>query len=280
MEVNLYSLCVADYDLSVTNITMKLIAFITTGMMATALVAADAKKTPGYDDTPVIPGQKWKVHDNTRPHPPIVKPDPSPTMGAKPPEGAVVLFGGTDLSKWKSAKGEAPWKVENGYMEVNGKGTVLTKDGFGSMQLHVEFASPKEVKGESQGRGNSGVFLMGMYEVQVLDSYNNLTYADGQCASLYGQWPPDKNVSLPPGEWQTYDITFEAPKFKDGKLLEPGYVTVVHNGVKVHDRRKLNGPSGHRSTPEYKAHADKMPISLQDHGNPVRFRNIWLKELK
>ncbi|MSS99968.1 MAG: DUF1080 domain-containing protein [Pedosphaera sp.] len=248
--------------------------------VAHSLHAADAKKSPGYDDTPVIPGQTWKVHDSKRPHPPVVKPEASPTLGAKPPAGATVLFDGADLSKWKSAKGDAPWKVENGYAEVNGKGQITTKDGFGSMRLHIEFASPKEVKGESQGRGNSGVFLMGMYEVQVLDSYENVTYADGQCASLYGQWPPDKNVCLPPGEWQTYDITFEAPKFKDGKLVEPGYVTVIHNGVKVHDRRKLNGPSGHRSVVAYKAHADKLPISLQDHGNPVRFRNMWLEEIK
>jgi hypothetical protein len=247
---------------------------------ALSLPAADAKKPPGYDDTPVIPGQTWKVHDSKRPHPPTVQPAKSATLGAKPPAGAVVLFDGTDLSKWKGTKGDALWKVENGYMEVNGKGQITTKQGFGSLKIHLEFATPKEVKGESQGRGNSGIFLMGMYEVQVLDSYENLTYADGQCAALYGQWPPDKNASLPPGEWQTYDITFEAPQFKEGKLVEPAYVTVIHNGVKVHDRRKLNGPSGHRSVVAYKAHADKLPISLQDHNNPVRFRNIWVEELK
>ncbi len=245
-----------------------------------SLTAADAKKSPGYDDTPVIPGQTWKVHDSKRPHPPVVKPGKSPTLGAKPSATAVVLFDGTDLSKWKSAKGDAPWKVENGYMEVNGKGQITTKQTFGSAKIHLEFATPKVVKGEGQGRGNSGVFLMGIYEVQVLDSYENVTYADGQCASLYGQWPPDKNASLPPGEWQTYDITFEAPKFADGKLVEPAYVTVVHNGVKVHDRRKFNGPSGHRNVVAYKAHGDKLSISLQDHGDPVRFRNFWVEELK
>jgi len=239
-------------------------------------ISAD-KKLPGYTDTPVIPGQKWRVHDANRPRPKVVKVGPSKTLGAKPPKGAVVLFDGTDTSKWSHSK----WKVEDGFMEVTKKsGSLRTKKKFGSIKLHLEFATPKVVKGEGQGRGNSGVFLNGKYEVQVLDSYNNISYADGQCAALYGQFPPRVNACRPPGQWQTYDIEFLAPKWdKSGKLIRKATVTVEHNGVKVHDRREMNGPSGHRNVPAYKQHGPDS-IQLQDHGNPTRFRNIWLVELE
>ncbi len=238
--------------------------------------AAD-KKLPGYTDTPMIPGQKWKVHDANRPRPKVVKVGPSKTLGQKPPAGAVVLFDGADTSKWSHNK----WKVENGYMEVTRKsGSLQTKQKFSSIKLHIEFATPKEVKGESQGRGNSGVFLCGPYEVQVLDSWNNMSYADGQCAALYGQFPPRVNACRPPGEWQTYDIEFLAPKWdKDGKLVRKATVSVLHNGVKVHDKREMIGPSGHRNVRPYKQHGPGS-IQLQDHGNPTRFRNIWLVELE
>ena len=238
-------------------------------------IAAD-KKLPGYTDTPVIPGQKWRVHDANRPRPKVVKVGPSKTLGAKPPKGAVVLFDGKDTSNWSHNK----WKVENGYMEVTrGSGSLQTKQKFSSIKLHIEFATPKEVKGESQGRGNSGVFLGGPYEVQVLDSWNNMSYADGQCAALYGQFPPKVNACRPPGEWQTYDIEFLAPKWdKDGKLIRKATVTVVHNGIKVHDKQELNGPTTHRNVRPYRQHGPGS-IQLQDHGNPTRFRNIWLVEL-
>jgi hypothetical protein len=166
-------------------------------------------------------------------------------------------------------------------MEVSkGGGDIRTKQGFGDCQLHVEWAAPAVVVGESQGRGNSGVFLMGLYEVQVLDCYGNKTYADGSTASIYGQYPPLVNVCRKPGEWQTYDIVFHAPRFdKDGQLLSAARLTVFHNGVLVQDNEELTGPTGHKQRPPYKAHADKLPIKLQDHTNPVRYRNIWVREL-
>jgi hypothetical protein len=223
--------------------------------------------------------QKWAVHDETRPMPRVV--DPGPAGAPVPaPADAIVLFDGKDLSKWTTAKGEAAkWKIENGAMEaVKGAGSIQTKDGFGDCQLHVEWASPAVVAGDSQGRGNSGVFLMNTYEVQVLDCYNNKTYADGMTASLYGQYPPLVNACRKPGEWQTYDIVFHAPRFDAaGLLLQPARMTVFHNGLLVHDNDELTGPTAHKARPPYAVHPDKMPISLQDHGNPVRFRNIWIR---
>jgi hypothetical protein len=223
--------------------------------------------------------QKWAVHDESRPMPRVV--DPGPAGAPVPaPADAIVLFDGKDLSKWTTAKGEAAkWKIENGAMEaVKGAGSIQTKDGFGDCQLHVEWASPAVVAGDSQGRGNSGVFLMNTYEVQVLDCYNNKTYADGMTASIYGQYPPLVNACRKPGEWQTYDIVFHAPRFDAaGKLLRPARMTVFHNGLLVHDNDELTGPTAHKARPPYAVHPDKMPISLQDHGNPVRFRNIWIR---
>jgi hypothetical protein len=159
-------------------------------------------------------------------------------------------------------------------------GSIRTRQGFGDCQLHVEWAAPAEVIGEGQGRGNSGVFLMDTYEVQVLDGWQNATYADGITAAIYGQYPPLVNACRKPGEWQTYDIVFYAPRFdQDGKLLRPARMTVLHNGILVHDNAELSGPTAHKARPPYQAHPDKMPISLQDHGNPVRYRNIWVREL-
>ncbi len=226
--------------------------------------------------------QKWGVHDESRPMPPVV--DPGPAGSPVPaPSDAVILFDGSSLSQWTTAKGEpAKWKVENGYMEVSrGGGEIRTRARFGDCQLHVEWASPAEVKGESQGRGNSGVFLMGIYEVQVLDCFENKTYADGMTASLYGQYPPLVNACRKPGEWQTYDIAFTAPRFdKGGALLSPARMTVFWNGVLVHNDQELSGPTAHKARPPYAAHAEHLPIALQDHGNPVRFRNIWIRGLE
>jgi hypothetical protein len=228
----------------------------------------------------------WPVHDLERPQPPIVTPGTFSTQDApgKPPSDAIVLFDGTDLSAWKSAKGggPAPWKVENGYVEVVDKsGYIETKQAFGDVQLHLEFRAPTPPKGESQGRGNSGVYFMGRYEVQVLDSYENETYPDGQAAALYGQYPPLVNASRPPGTWQMYDIVFEAPRFDaQGKPVARARATVFHNGVLVQHASEYTGPSGHKQRPPYKAHAAKLPLRLQDHTNPVRFRNIWVRELQ
>jgi hypothetical protein len=163
---------------------------------------------------------------------------------------------------------------------VAGTGDIATARGFGDVQLHIEWATPTPPHGESQERGNSGVFLMGRYEVQVLDSYNNKTYPDGQASALYGQYPPLVNASRPPGEWQSYDIVFRRPRFDaQGKLLKPARVTVFHNGVLVQDDVELTGPTAHQRRPPYEAHPERLPIKLQDHGNPIRFRNIWLREL-
>jgi hypothetical protein len=224
--------------------------------------------------------QEWGIHDENRPQPRIVDPG---GPGA-PPADAIVLFDGRDLSRWRSDKGDgpAPWKVAEGAMEVvKGTGGIHTEQGFGDCQLHIEWMAPSPALGKGQDRGNSGVFFMGgRYEVQVLDSHQNTTYPDGQAAALYGQFPPLVNASRPPGQWQSYDIVFRAPRFDAaGKLLRPARVTVLHNGVLVQDAQELTGPTAHKARPPYTAHADKLPIGLQDHDHPVRFRNIWVREL-
>lgn len=225
--------------------------------------------------------QRWPVHSMDRPQPPVVDPGRG-ALPVPPPRDAIVLFDGRDLSKWKQADGSnAKWIVRDGYFEVSpGSGDLSTRDGFGDVQLHVEWASPSPPRGEGQNRGNSGVYLMDTYEVQVLDSYQNRTYPDGQAASLYGQFPPLVNASRPPGEWQSYDIVFRAPHFGPNGVVErPATITVLHNGVLVQEHVTLTGPTAHQARPPYAAHADRLPIKLQDHAHPVRFRNIWLREL-
>jgi len=226
--------------------------------------------------------QRWAVHDTTRPKPVVVDPGQG-ALPLPPPADAVVLFDGTDLSKWRQANGEpAGWVVRDGYMEVRGgSGDLETLEGFGDAQVHVEWMAPTPTRGEGQNRGNSGVYLMNTYELQVLDSWRNETYADGQAAAFYGQFPPLVNASRPPGQWQSYDIVFRAPRFDStGALLRPAIVTVLHNGVLVQDNVTLTGPTGHYARPPYAAHADRLPLKLQDHGDPVRYRNIWIRELK
>ena len=252
---------------------------------AVALTAADAvKKSLGYEaKSPLIPGTQWHVHDGTRPVPPVVTPAATFSHLAPPPSDATVLFDGKDLSKWKSGKGDAGWKIEGGYMEVAPKsGSIQTKDSFADFQLHLEFATPAKVDGNSQGRGNSGVLFNGIYEVQVLDSYENPTYPDGQCAALYGQSPPLVNASKKPGEWQSYDIIWESPRWDaDGKIAKKAAVTVIHNGVVVHHRKEYLGNTPHQNNGNYnKPHAPEVFIQLQDHNNPMRFRNIWLRSLR
>ena len=241
---------------------------------------AEKPKAPiGYDDTPMLPGGRWHVHDGTRPQPRVVTPEDAPGMA---PSDAVVLFDGTDLSGWVGRDdGPAQWKVENGYMEVvRGTGDIETRDHFGDCQLHLEWAAPSVVEGDSQGRGNSGVFLMGLYEIQVLDGYDNPTYADGITSAIYGQYPPLVNACRKPGEWQTYDIFVVAHRFEGEKLVSPACVTVVHNGVLVHHCQEIMGPTGHRTVSSYdKVYPPKGPVHLQDHGNPVRYRNIWVREI-
>ncbi len=222
---------------------------------------------------------QWGVHDESRPHPPVVT---SGENDNSPPSDAIVLFDGTDLSVWKNCKDgkEAKWKVEDGYMEVAPKtGDIEKRQPFGYCQLHIEWRTPEIVKEKGQGRGNSGVFLMGKYEVQVLDSYDNVTYADGQVGSVYGQSPPLVNVCKKPGQWQTYDIIFHAPVFKGDKVVKPATITVFQNGVLVQDHWVIKGTTFHKTPGYYEPHADRIPLRLQDHGNPTRFRNIWIRSL-
>jgi len=236
----------------------------------------------GYSDTPVIPEQKWKVHDIDRPRPRQITPGAMPT---NPPSDAVVLFDGKDLSQWefrgKRGQPAKPWKVENGYFEVvGGAGDAMTKEKFGDMQLHIEWASPSEVLGNSQMRGNSGILIMGRYEIQVLDSWENPTYADGQAGSIYGQWPPLVNAIKKRGEWNYYDIIFEAPKWEGDKMVKNPYATVFHNGVLLHHRQKMIGPMAHRVVAKFQLHSAEEPLMLQDHSEPVRYRNVWARKLR
>ncbi|MEM6842622.1 MAG: DUF1080 domain-containing protein [Bacteroidota bacterium] len=234
-----------------------------------------------------LTAQQFKKADEYKPgdtefwEPEVEKVDPGES-NATPPSDAVVLFGSNDLSKWESVKGgEAQWDIQDGHFTVKpGTGGIKTKDDFGSFQLHIEWRSPQEIVSESQGRGNSGIFLQGMYEVQVLDSYDNRTYANGQAGSIYKQYPPLVNAMRSPSEWETYDIIYTEPEFdeKNGALTEPGYVTVLHNGVLVQNHAKLQGTTEYIGTPKWEAHGDG-PIILQDHSNPVSFRNIWIREL-
>jgi hypothetical protein len=216
-----------------------------------------------------------------RPQPAVVDPGPAGPP-VPPPSDAIVLFDGTDLSRWRAANGgPAPWKVVDGAVEVVAHtGSLVTRDSFGDVQLHVEWATPEVVAGEGQERGNSGVYLMDLYELQVLDSYENPTYPDGQAGSIFGQFPPLVNASRGPGEWQSYDIVFHAPRFDNaGGLVAPARITVFHNGVLVQDDVELTGPTAFQKRPPYEFHSPRLPISLQDHEFPVRYRNIWLREL-
>ncbi len=250
------------------------------------VVLANALKI-SFDSTCLAqPDPNWLEHDRNRPEPTVITPGTPSTQeqAGKPPSDATVLFDGKDVSQWVSMDDGSPtkWIARNGYMEcVPGSGYARTLQNFGDCQLHVEWAAPTPPHGEGQGRGNSGVFFgFGRYEIQVLDSFESKTYVDGQAAAVYGQYPPLVNASLPPGQWQIYDIIYTAPRFDDtGKLLSPARVTVLHNGVLVQNNVQLTGPTSWLERAPYTAHPEKTPIALQDHGNPVRYRNIWIREL-
>ncbi|HUC84396.1 MAG TPA: DUF1080 domain-containing protein [Candidatus Acidoferrales bacterium] len=234
----------------------------------------------GFQDTPMQPDGKWHVHDPARPQPPVVTPGTFST-GATPPSDAIVLFNGTDLSNWRDRRtgGPAPWKIEDGAM-VAVKDDIQTTNEFGDMQLHVEFCEPEPGNHSGQDRGNSGVFLMGRYEIQVLDCYHSKTYADGATAAIYGQHPPLVNPCRPPGEWQTYDIAFTTPRFDaNGELQSPGYVTVFFNGVLVQNHQSIRGTTNWRVPGKYEAHGPTGPLGLQFHNHPVKFRNLWVRPI-
>lgn len=233
------------------------------------------------------PDPNWLAHDRLRPQPPVIEPGTASNQEqpGRPPSDAVVLFDGTEktLPNWVATDGSpTKWVVKEGVLEcVKGSGYVRTVQNFGDCQLHIEWTSPVPAEGEGQGRGNSGLFFgLDRYEIQVLDSYKNLTYADGSAGSVYIQYPPLVNACRAPGQWQAYDVIWTAPRFDaQGKLLSPARVTVLHNGVLIQNNVELTGPTGWLERAPYQAHPEKQPISLQDHGNPVRFRNIWVREL-
>jgi Domain of Unknown Function (DUF1080) len=220
-----------------------------------------------------------KLSEYWEPAAPVVTPG---RTAQDAPSDAIVLFDGKNLSEWVGEKGgPAPWTIEDGALVVKARsGGIRTKRGFGDCQLHVEFRTPSEIKGEGQGRGNSGIYLMDRYELQVLDNHINKTYVNGQAGSIYKQLPPLVNACRPPGEWQTYDIIFTAPRFyDDGRLKSQATITVLHNGVLVQNNKTLWGSTEYIGSPVYKKHGEKEPIYLQDHGNPTAFRNIWIREL-
>ena len=256
--------------------------------------AADGAGQPsepidGFRDTPMLPGTQWHLHDPDRPQPRVVTPGATFSHQAPPPSDAEVLFDGKDLAKWQNNRGQpAAWKVQDGCVETGRGGGIRTRGKWADFQLHVEWASPNPPRGTGQGRGNSGILINGMYEVQVLDSYQAKTYPDGQAAAIYGQSPPLVNASKPPGEWQVYDIIFEAPRWNaQGELVKKACVTVLHNGVVVHHRYEITGITDGitgevpwRSLSHYaRPHPPEVFIELQDHNNPVRYRNIWVRTL-
>jgi hypothetical protein len=233
----------------------------------------------GFSDTAFNPKSRWRIHDADRPQPRVVT--PGETVSVPAPSDAIVLFDGKDLSKWVGrgpggAESPATWPVRDGYFEAQG-GNLSTRDSFGDVQLHLEYAIPEDVMGTSQNRGNGGISFMGRYEIQLLDSYNNRTYADGMMASVYGEWPPLVNASRKPGEWQSLDIVFEAPRFTG--RVSPGYFTILWNGVIVHNRTELFGPTLPTMTPhEYTSHEPELPLQLQGRAR-IRYRNVWIRRL-
>lgn len=250
-------------------------------------LASTALAEGGFYGDPPDATHPWAIHDMNRPQPPRVEPGTfsSQEKPGQPPSDAVILFGGTEkeLEKWQADKTPAEptkWIVKDEALQcVPGSGYIRSREEFADCQLHIEWSAPSKVEGNSQGRGNSGVFLMGQVEVQVLDNYNNPTYPDGFASSIYGINPPLVNALRAPGEWQTYDIIFRRPIFKDGQEIDPGYITVFVNGVLTQDHTPLEGGGGHMKRSKPKAFPDKGPLKLQDHGNPVRYRNIWYRPL-
>ena len=243
--------------------------------------STDSGTVVGYQDTPTLPstGDKYHVHDPDRPVPKHVAPgsSDSPLGRAAVPADAIVLFDGEDLSNWEPST----WKVGDGWTEA-GAGSLQTKKAFGDCQLHLEWMAPTQPE-TLMNRGNSGVLLMGLYEIQIFDSHPmhaQQIYPDGQAASVYGQTPPLVNASRRPGQWQSYDIVFSAPLFENGKLAKPAVVTVFHNGILVHLNQPIMGPMAHRVILPYRPHAAKQPLALQGHNSPVRFRNVWIRPLE
>jgi hypothetical protein len=235
--------------------------------------AKDGSGVYGYKDTPKLPWCEYLVHDPDRPAPKRIDPGPA-SVPVAPPSDAIVLFGGKDLSQWQTSD----WKVVDGCVEAV-TDSLVTKENFGNCQIHLEWMAPANFDGPWQNRGNNGVMLMGLYEIQIFDSYHEKIYPDGQAASVYGQTPPLVNACRKPGEWQSYDIIFTAPRFDGDKLVQPARVTLFHNGVLMHLNQEIHGETGHRILPQYKQKTSTGPLGLSGHHCPVRFRNIWLRPL-
>lgn len=251
------------------------------GVALIAALPAAAQEKPGFKDTPVLPGGQWRVHDADRPAPPVIAPAANPG-GA--PADATVLFDGRSLDAWRAER--KLWPVSGGAFTVpsrassGGENNLISKQSFGDVQLHLEFRSPNPPTKTSQDRGNSGIWFMQRYELQILDGHQNPTYADGTVGAIYGWKPPLANAARRPGEWQSYDVVFERPRFSaDGKLVRPAYITAFLNGVLVQNHQAMLGTTAWRQIAKYQAHPDAAPIQLQDHDSPVSFRNIWVRPL-
>lgn len=258
--------------------TMNLKRWTVTAGCLLAAGTAVAKEGFGIKPgTPEIPGTPWQVHDGTRPQPRVVA--TGGAVGVKAPEDAKVLFDGSSLDAWTTDGKPASWQVKDGIL-VASPGTLITKEEFGPVQVHLEWRVPAGRPVDGQSGGNSGIFLMGLYEVQILQSHGNKTYPDGTSGALYGQTPPLVNATAPQGEWQSYEILFHPPVYRDGKVAEPAWVTVIHNGVVLHHARKLLGPTQFRQLATYPAqHPEKGPLHLQWHGDPIEFRNVWVRPI-
>lgn len=259
---------------------MKQIIILTSFLGASMAVGAEEGfflvEYPGYEDTPQIAGSEFKVHQKDRPQPTRVRPGGNGGEVSTPaPSDAVILFDGGSLD----AFGETTWQVRDGSI-VAGEKALTTKQSFGDCQLHVEWRTPDPARGEPGNMGNSGLFFMQRYELQVFDSYSCKIYADGSAGAIYGQSPPLVNVCRRPGEWQSYDVVFTAAVFEDGKLVKEARITVLHNGVLVQKDTKILGPTHHKQAQPYQAHAARLPLAFQGHNSPVEYRNIWIRDLE
>ncbi len=255
----------------------RLVVFLAVALLSVVCHGAEQEDL-GFTDTPFLPNSPWRVHDRSRPQPPVV--EPGATLG-QPPSDAVVLFDGKDLSQWQDAKGGTPTGLEDGCINILKTGDLFSKRKFGDCQLHIEWTTPPQADTKLRSWwGNSGVFLLGKYELQVTESRDTRHKADGQAAAIYGQTPPLVNAARKPGQWQTYDVLFTAPRFDGDKLVEPAYFTVLWNGVAAQYRTACMGSTRYKTVPKYDCHDTVGPIMLQQHGSAVRFRNIWVRPLR
>lgn len=257
-----------------TTITLLLLFLLTAARAAEPVTAKDGSGYLGYRDTPKLPWCDWLVHDPDRPAPKRIEPGPAGAP-VPPPADAIVLFAGRDADAWQTPH---DWKVEDGLL-VSGNKKFSSRESFGDLQVHLEWMPPANFKGPWSNQGNNGVFLMGLYEIQIFDSYNVKIYPDGACGAVYGQTPPLVEATRPPGQWQTYDIIFYAPRFADGKLVAPARVTVLLNGILVQHNQEIHGETGHRKLPAYTQKISTGPLAFGGHGCPIRFRNIWVRPL-